>query len=131
MTSRRDRRSSSFERLFFCAPFCATEVNASATLAASAAAARDLGYDGLADMIEAEQLSPERILALFKLSMSKRASHDCAVVLFAGSSARYRAAPQGWDGHLRGAARHRGTCKRTESHRRLRQDEPRSSEARN
>jgi hypothetical protein len=70
------------------------------TVAASAAAARALGYRGLADLIEIEQLSPQRILALFKLSMSDRASHDCAVVLFAGSIARYRAAPQGWNGHL-------------------------------
>jgi hypothetical protein len=34
---------------------------------------------------------------LFKLSMSETASHDCAVVLFAGSIARYRATPEAWD----------------------------------
>jgi hypothetical protein len=63
----------------------------------SAAAARALGYAGLANLIEIEQLSPQRILALFKLSMSERASHDCAVVPFAGSIARYRAAPEAWN----------------------------------
>ena len=56
------------------------------------------GTPGLADLIEIEQLSPQRILALFKPSMSETASHDCAVVLFAGSIARHRVAPQGWDG---------------------------------
>jgi hypothetical protein len=71
-----------------------------AAIAASAAAAHALGYHGLGDLIEVEQLSPQRILALFKLSISERASHDCAVVLFAGSIARYRAQPRGWDGHL-------------------------------
>jgi|SoimicMinimDraft_3_1059731.scaffolds.fasta_scaffold57354_1 hypothetical protein len=70
------------------------------TVAASAAAARALDYRGLADMIEIEQLSRERILTLLKLSMSERASHDCAVVLFAGSIARYRVQQRGWDGHL-------------------------------
>jgi len=48
----------------------------------------------------AEVLGPERILTLLKLSISETASHDAAVVLFAGSIARYRAAPQEWDGHL-------------------------------
>jgi hypothetical protein len=70
------------------------------TVAASAAAARALGYAGLADLIEIEQLSPQRILMLFRLSMSETASHDAVVALFAGSIARYRAAPQEWDGHL-------------------------------
>jgi hypothetical protein len=70
------------------------------TVAASAAAARPLGYSGLADLIEIDQLSPQRILTLFKLSMSDTASHDCAVTLLAGAIARHRAKPQGWDGHL-------------------------------
>jgi hypothetical protein len=77
--------------------FVRSEVDAP-TVAASAAAARALWYRGLADLIKVEQLSPQRILALFKLSLSDRASHDCAVVLFAGSIARYRVAPEGWDG---------------------------------
>jgi hypothetical protein len=60
-------------RVFFCAPFCATEL-------------RHGQLEQCEDAFGAELLG--------------RASHDCAVVLSAGSIARYRAAPQGWDGHL-------------------------------
>src|SRR6478672_5016431 len=70
------------------------------TVAASAAAARALHYHGLASLIEAEGLGPQRILALFKLSMSEKASHDCALVLLAGAIARHRVSPMGWNGDL-------------------------------
>ena len=36
------------------------------TVAASAAAARALGYRGLADLIQAEQLSPSHIATIFE-----------------------------------------------------------------
>ena len=51
-------------------------------------------------LISSRSISFPPTLTLFQLSMSETASHDCAVVLFAGSIARYRAKPQGWDGHL-------------------------------
>ena len=70
------------------------------TVAASAAAARALGYRGLADLIEAEQLSPSHIATIFDSSASKTAARDCALIILAGAVARYRAKPQGWDGHL-------------------------------
>jgi hypothetical protein len=68
------------------------------TVAASAAAARALGYAGLADLILAEQLSPNHIATLFDMSASKYAAHDCAVIVLAGAVAHYRAEFQSWDG---------------------------------
>jgi hypothetical protein len=53
------------------------------TVAASAAAARSLGYAGVADLIEVEQLSPNHIATLFDMSASKSAAHDCAVIVLA------------------------------------------------
>jgi hypothetical protein len=66
--------------------------------AASAAAARALGYRGLAALIEAEQFTPQRIARLFGCSASRTAARDCAVVLLAGAIGRYRDCPAGWDG---------------------------------
>jgi hypothetical protein len=68
------------------------------TIAASAAAARDLGYRGLGDLIEAQQLSPSHICTIFDQSASKTAARDCALIILAGAVARYRAKPQDWDG---------------------------------
>ena len=70
------------------------------TLAASAAAARSLGYPTLADVIIEEQLSPSRIATLFYLSVSAQAGRDGATVLLAGAIARHRASPEGWNGDL-------------------------------
>lgn len=67
-------------------------------IAASAAAARAVGYVGLAELIEAEQLTPQRIAALFRISASRYRGRDCAVILLAGALARFRACPHGWDG---------------------------------
>jgi hypothetical protein len=69
-------------------------------VAASAAAAKALGYAGIADLIETEQLSPNRIANLFYLSVSAQAGRDGAIVLLAGAIARHRASPEGWNGDL-------------------------------
>jgi hypothetical protein len=69
-----------------------------AASAASAAAARALGYHGLGDLIEAQQLSPSHIAILFDASASKTAARDCALIILAGAVARYRSAPKLWDG---------------------------------
>jgi hypothetical protein len=68
--------------------------------AASAAACRVLNYRGFADLIEAEQLTPQRIAALFRLSAAWTAPRDLAVVLLAGGLGRYRACPTGWNGEV-------------------------------
>jgi di/tricarboxylate transporter len=68
------------------------------SIAASAAAARAIGYAGLGDLIEAEQLNPARIAFIFQFSASKRAARDCSLLLLAGAFGRYRARPHGWDG---------------------------------
>jgi hypothetical protein len=74
-----------------------------ASVAASAAAARALGYRGLADLIEQESLPPRAIARLFAMTGSRgpRASgcaRDCAVVLLSGALGRYRACAHGWEG---------------------------------
>jgi hypothetical protein len=69
-----------------------------ASIAASAAAARAIGYAGLGDLIEAEQLNPARIAFIFQFSASKRAARDCSLLLLAGAFGRYRACSQDWDG---------------------------------
>jgi hypothetical protein len=66
--------------------------------AASAAACRVLNYRGFADLIEAEQLTPQRIARLFRLSASRAAGRDCALVVLAGALGRYGACPTGWSG---------------------------------
>lgn len=47
---------------------------------------------------EAEQFTPQRIAALFRLSGSRTAGRDCAVVLPAGGLGRLEACPAGWSG---------------------------------
>lgn len=67
-------------------------------LAASAAAARAVGYPGLADLIERDGIGPEQIAALLKLSCSKCARKDYALIILAGAVGRYRACPGRLDG---------------------------------
>ena len=43
-----------------------------------------------------EQLGPERIATVFRLSACKTARADCAFILLAGSVAKYRSAPSAW-----------------------------------
>jgi hypothetical protein len=59
-------------------------------------AARSLKYVRLAETIMEEQLGPERIATVFRLSACKSARADCAFVLLSGSISKYRAAPGGW-----------------------------------
>jgi hypothetical protein len=60
-------------------------------IAASAAAARAIGYVGLGDLIQADELGPEQIAALLRLSCSKTAASDYALIILAASLGRYRA----------------------------------------
>ena len=64
--------------------------------AGASLAARSLKYVRLSEAILDEQLGPERIAAVFKLSACKTAKADCAFVLLAGSVAKYRSAPSAW-----------------------------------
>jgi hypothetical protein len=64
--------------------------------AGASLAARSLKYVRLSEVILDEQLGPERIAAVFKLSACKTAKADCAFVLLAGSVAKYRSAPSAW-----------------------------------
>jgi hypothetical protein len=66
--------------------------------AGAAIAARSLGYRGLADIIVEEHLGPEHIALLFDLSASKTRDTELAVILTAGSIARYNVQPYGWSG---------------------------------
>jgi hypothetical protein len=68
-----------------------------ASVAASAAAARAIGYPGLGDLIEVNELGSERVVALLRrISFSRAASKDCAVIILAASIGRYRACPLDW-----------------------------------
>ena len=64
--------------------------------AGASLAARSLKYVRLSEAILDEQLGPQRIAAVFKLSACKTAKADCAFVLLAGSVAKYRSAPSAW-----------------------------------
>jgi hypothetical protein len=72
----------------------------SASIIASAIAARHLGYSGLADTILADELTPSAIARLFSLSASHDAGRVCAIVLIAGSTARFNSCREGWNGDL-------------------------------
>lgn len=63
--------------------------------AGASLAARSLKYVRLAETIMEEQLGPERIATVFRLSACKSARADCAFVLLSGSISKYRAAPGG------------------------------------
>jgi hypothetical protein len=73
-----------------------------ASVVASAAAARALGYRGLAELIEQENMPPRAIARLFAMTSSRASraacARDCVVVLLAGALGRYQACPDGWDG---------------------------------
>jgi hypothetical protein len=76
------------------------EVTLDAFQAGAATAAKALGYAGLASIILSDHLGPEAIARLFRLSVSKHAAQDLVVILSAGSIARYKAHPNGWDGEV-------------------------------
>jgi hypothetical protein len=65
--------------------------------AGASLAARSLKYVRLSEAIH-EQLGPERVAAVFRLSACKTAKADCAFVLLAGSNSRYRGSPANWSG---------------------------------
>jgi hypothetical protein len=70
------------------------------SIIASAIAARAYGYIGVADTILADGLAPTQIVRLFSLSASP-AGRVCAIVLLAGSTARYNSScRQGFDGSV-------------------------------
>ena len=50
-----------------------------------------------------EQLGPERIATVFRLSACKTAKADCAFILLSGSISKYRAAPGGWSAQPEGS----------------------------
>jgi hypothetical protein len=57
----------------------------------------------LAETIMEEQLGPERIATVFRLSACKTAKADCAFILLSGSISKYRAAPRGWSAQPEGS----------------------------
>jgi len=70
------------------------------TNAGCAVAARSLGYARAVEMIVDEQMTPERIARLFASSASKNAGRDVALIVLAGSVARYKAQPQDWSAEI-------------------------------
>jgi len=66
--------------------------------AGASISAKSLKYVRLSEAILDEQLGPERIAAVFRLSACKTAKADCAFVLLAGSNSRYRGSPANWSG---------------------------------
>lgn len=73
------------------------------TLAASILGAREIGYWTTSDLIFDQALSPERICALFRSSLSKTTRRDVAFIILCGSIARYRATRKGWSGEAEAA----------------------------
>jgi hypothetical protein len=69
-------------------------------VAASAAAARALGYYGVANLIEDELLTPARIASMSRVSASKGAIRDFVVIILAHGLGRYHASPHGWTGDV-------------------------------
>ena len=68
------------------------------SIIASAAAASDLGYPGVGEIILEWQLSPHAIARMFALSAAHDLGMACATILMAGSVARYNVCREGWDG---------------------------------
>ena len=64
--------------------------------AGASIAARSLKYVRLAETIMEEQLGPERIATVFRLSACKTARTDCAFILLAGSVSKYKSTPHLW-----------------------------------
>jgi len=62
----------------------------------AAVAARVLKYPRVASLIVEDDLSAERVVRLFRLSASKKAKRDAAIIIFAGSVAWYRANREAW-----------------------------------
>jgi hypothetical protein len=67
-----------------------------AFVAGAASAARALGYRRMAELIETDGLDAEGIVDLFTLGNCKTRWRDTALIVLAGSVARYRAQPEGW-----------------------------------
>jgi hypothetical protein len=64
--------------------------------AGASIAARSRKYVRLAETIMEEQLGPERIAAVFRLSACKTTRPDCAFVILCGGVAQYRGQPDAW-----------------------------------
>jgi hypothetical protein len=64
--------------------------------AGASISAQSLKYARLAETIMEEELGPERLATVFRLSACKTAKVDCAFVLLCGSTSKYRAAPEVW-----------------------------------
>jgi hypothetical protein len=77
-------------------PFGGNADEATHTCRCPSIAARSLKYVRLAETIMEEQLGPERIATVFRLSACKTARPDCAFILLAGSVSKYKSAPQLW-----------------------------------
>jgi len=70
------------------------------SILASSIAARACGYPSIADLILADQLGPRAIARLFANGISRDHGKVLAVVLLAGSTARFNSCRQGWNGDL-------------------------------
>jgi hypothetical protein len=67
---------------------------------ASAHAAADLDYKGVAALIVEKQLGPHAIARLFAYGVARDCGRVCALVLLAGATARHHACPEGWNGDV-------------------------------
>ena len=70
-------------------------------VSASAVAARLLGYGGLAGLIADRQLVPGAIVRLFWRNSIAKDGESLAVIVLAGSTARWCNCQDGWDGEER------------------------------
>jgi hypothetical protein len=66
--------------------------------AAMAAAARALGYQGAADLIEREQLSAFQTWRMILLGCSQDRGRCAAVIVLAAATYRHHANPAHWNG---------------------------------
>jgi hypothetical protein len=64
--------------------------------AGASVAAKSLKYASLGQAILEEELGPQRIATVFRLSACKTARADCAFILLAGSISKYKSSPQHW-----------------------------------
>ena len=86
------------DRCGHCSAFQPSYLGAMANFftAGAAVARRRRGYLRLGDLILDEQFTAQRVTRLFETSASKSAKADAALIIFAGSIARYRAQPTDW-----------------------------------
>ena len=70
------------------------------SIVASAIAARDLGYVGIAQLILEQQLGPQAIARLFTMSASSGAPQACAVIVLAAATARFNSCREGFNGDV-------------------------------